>query len=183
MSTIMKYMVLDGWVKYCDGSIAVTNTTAGIPNPHYTPKPTSSTAKPTTTSKPTSTTKPIVTTKPSTTTKTTTSVTTKSPTSTKTTTSKPTTTSASGGGSGCISKHWDQCGGQDYKGCTVCAVTLPPFSYFISLPNTVHDSDLRLIDVGWICLQSSIPTLLLSMSLRLWLVVSPGTWSWHGDNT
>jgi len=110
LSTVIKNKSLDGWVQYCDGSIAETHTTAGIPNPHYTPKPT--------TSRPSSTTKPTFTTKPLTTTRTTSS------------TSKPTTTSNPGGGNGCISKHWDQCGGTDWKGCTVCAVILEPFFSF-----------------------------------------------------
>ncbi|KAH8595570.1 glycoside hydrolase superfamily [Bisporella sp. PMI_857] len=105
MSTVLKYLLLDGWVQYCDGSIAETHTTAGIPNPHYSSRPT--TSKTTSTSKSTS--------KPTTTVRTTTR-----PTTSTASTSKPTTTSIPGGGSGCKSKHWDQCGGNDWKGCTVC---------------------------------------------------------------
>jgi len=116
----MKYTSLDGWVQYCDGSIAETHTTAGIPNPHYTPKPT--TSKPISTSKTTLTTKPTVTTKPTTTTRTSSS------------TSKPTTTSIPGGGNGCTSKHWDQCGGNDWKGCTVCAVIPTNFLHCSPFP-------------------------------------------------
>lgn len=131
LSTVIKHMNLDGWVQYCDGSIAETHTTAGIPNPHFTQKPT--TSKPISTSKVTSTTKPIstskvtLTTKPVSTSKVTLTTKTISTSKSATTTGPPATTSIPGGGNGCTSKHWDQCGGNDWKGCTVCAVRLAFF--------------------------------------------------------
>ncbi|RDL40299.1 uncharacterized protein BP5553_00278 [Venustampulla echinocandica] len=113
-STVLKTMSVDGWVGYCDGSSATTSTSPG----GEPPKPPKST-----------TTAPITT--PRTTSK---------PTPTKTTSSttrKPTTTAPGGGGSpgGCTQKHWDQCGGNDWKGCTVCAAGFqckgvsPPWYY------------------------------------------------------
>lgn len=118
LSTVLKALSLDGWVGYCDGSSATTNTKPGSgsnpwttrpPPPPHTSTTRSSTSKPGTTSKPTKTTKPTTTTKPSSTSRTTSS-------------SKPTTTPG-GGTPGCTAKHWDQCGGTDFKGCTVCDVS------------------------------------------------------------
>ena len=41
---------------------------------------------------------------------------------------KPSSTPpGNGGGGGCRQKHWDQCGGNDWKGCTTCEVCYPPF--------------------------------------------------------
>ncbi|KAH7407183.1 glycoside hydrolase superfamily [Cadophora sp. MPI-SDFR-AT-0126] len=104
MSTVFKNMSLSGWVGYCDGSSATTITKpGGGTNPWAPGKP-----KPTTTAKTTA--RPTTTKPPST-----------SRTSTRSTTSVRTTSSAAPGGSnGCKSKHWDQCGGNDWKGCTVC---------------------------------------------------------------
>lgn len=135
-STVMKNMTLNGWVAYCDGSSATTDTSPGgvipgkppshpssittITGPTATttsasstdtsepPEPTDSDSTTSATAKPTSA-KPTST-KPTTTAK---------PTSTKTSSSKPTSTQVPG----CTQKHWDQCGGNDWKGCTVCAVS------------------------------------------------------------
>ncbi|ORY00250.1 glycoside hydrolase superfamily [Clohesyomyces aquaticus] len=41
------------------------------------------------------------------------------PSSSRTSSQRPVSTPANPGG-GCKQKHWDQCGGQDWKGCTVC---------------------------------------------------------------
>ena len=109
MSTVFKNMSLSGWVGYCDGSSATTVTKpGGGTNPWAPGKPkTTTTAK--TTARPT-TTKPPSTSRTST---------------TRTTSSVRTTSSiAPGGSNGCKSKHWDQCGGNDWKGCTVCEVSL-----------------------------------------------------------
>lgn len=97
-STVLKTKSLDGWVGYCDGSSTTTSTSPG--------------GEPPVPSKSTTTTGPTRTTPKPTSTKT-----------TSTTTSKPTTTPGGGGSPGCTRKHWDQCGGNDWKGCTVCEVS------------------------------------------------------------
>jgi hypothetical protein len=155
-STVMKNMTLNGWVAYCDGSSATTETTPGgiipgkPPNPH--PSSTSTivtttsygwgnttfttTTSPTTRStyvpSTTTTSKPITTIKTTsrTTSKTTTSRTT-SKISSKTSSAKPTssTPAPGGGGGGCTQKHWDQCGGNDWKGCTTCAVSCAEYAH------------------------------------------------------
>ncbi|KAG9233852.1 glycoside hydrolase superfamily [Amylocarpus encephaloides] len=138
-STVMKNMTLSGWVTYCDGSSATTDTTPGGVIPGKPPQHTtltSTTTKPT--SDPTSTLETATdpTTFEITTSIPTTSKTTPKPTSkTSTSTSKKPTTTAANGGGGCISKHWDQCGGKDWKGCTQCASGFqckgvsPPYYY------------------------------------------------------
>ncbi|KAF2634922.1 hypothetical protein P280DRAFT_523583 [Massarina eburnea CBS 473.64] len=98
MSTILKNSALDGPTVYCDGSMVDTPTKGGTSPP-----------RPTTTRRPT--TKPTTTTKPPTTTP-------KPPTTTRSTTTPPTSTPGTPGG--CKQKHWDQCGGQNWKGCTTC---------------------------------------------------------------
>ncbi|KAH9205975.1 hypothetical protein DL95DRAFT_79796 [Leptodontidium sp. 2 PMI_412] len=104
MSTVFKNMSLSGWVGYCDGSSATTATKpGGGTNPWALGKP-----KPTTTVRTTA--RPTTTKPPST-----------SRTLTRTSNSVRTTSSAAPGGSnGCQAKHWDQCGGNDWKGCTAC---------------------------------------------------------------
>ncbi|KAK0117355.1 hypothetical protein ONS96_013186 [Cadophora gregata f. sp. sojae] len=122
MSTVFKNMSLSGWVGYCDGSSATTVTKpGGGTNPWApgNPKPSTTTvrisARPTTTGPPSTS---------RISTRTASSVRTSSlrtTTSVKTVSSVRTTASAvPGGSSGCKSKHWDQCGGNDWKGCTVC---------------------------------------------------------------
>jgi hypothetical protein len=115
LSTVLKELSLAGWVEYCDGSQATTNTKPGSGGNPWTTRPPPPTTKPhPPTSTKTTTTKPT-TSKPTTTTS-------SKPTSTS---SKPTTTAPGGGGSpGCKSKHWEQCGGTDWKGCTVCEVRI-----------------------------------------------------------
>ncbi|KAF1835456.1 hypothetical protein BDW02DRAFT_289030 [Decorospora gaudefroyi] len=97
LSTILKSLHLDGITYYCDGSFVDTPTVNGtVPGrPSAPPKPSN---PPGTTVRPTSTKM--------------------TSTRTSTTTRKPTSTP----GGGCTSKHWDQCGGRDWKGCTVCQV-------------------------------------------------------------
>ncbi|KAF2707464.1 carbohydrate-binding module family 1 protein [Pleomassaria siparia CBS 279.74] len=91
MSTVLKPMILDGTVIYCDGSI-VNTPTNGTTNPTRPPRP-PTTPRPTPTTRPGS---PPV----------------------KTSSAKPTSTPGNGGG--CKQKHWDQCGGNNWKGCTLC---------------------------------------------------------------
>jgi len=141
MSTVLKELSLSGWVGYCDGSQAVTPTKPGSGGNPWTTRPPPPTTKPhtTTSTKPTTTTKP-----PTTTSK---------PTTIKTTTSSKPTTTAPGGG--CRSKHWDQCGGTDWKGCTVCEVrAFIIFAIFLLTISTV-----------WLHLQTAISAVVLPMSL------------------
>ncbi|PVI08216.1 carbohydrate-binding module family 1 protein [Periconia macrospinosa] len=123
MSTILKNLLLDGLTVYCDGSMIDTPTKGGSSPPRPTTRPPRPTRPPITTTKPPTTTPkpPTTTPKPPTTTRPTTT----RPTTTRPTTTRPTTTSrpptsTPGNPGGCRSKHWDQCGGQDWKGCTVC---------------------------------------------------------------
>lgn len=138
-STVMKNMTLNGWVAYCDGSSATTDTSPGgvIPGkPPSHPSSTTTTTGPTATTtsvSSTDTSEPPEPTDPTTsTTSSTKPTTTAKPTSTKTSSSQPTSTQVPGGGSGCTQKHWDQCGGNDWKGCTACAVSFP-FPYLESI--------------------------------------------------
>jgi len=117
MSTILKNMALDGPAVYCDGSQVDTPTVGGTSPPRptktHTPRPTST--------RPTST-------RPGTTRPTTTPRPTTSPTHTTPNLPPPTSSSSPGGpGNGCKSKHWDQCGGNNWNGCTVCEVRHPHF--------------------------------------------------------
>lgn len=120
MSTILKNLALDGPTMYCDGSTMNTPTVGGTspPRPTKTLTPRPTTTRPTTTR---STTTKQTTTRQTTTRQTTASPTTR-PTTVRTTSTRPPPTSTPGGG-GCKSKHWDQCGGYDWKGCTVCEVS------------------------------------------------------------
>ncbi|CAG8951401.1 hypothetical protein HYFRA_00007316, partial [Hymenoscyphus fraxineus] len=126
-STVLKNMTLSGWVAYCDGSEATTDTSPGgvIPGKPPGGHPTSTVTASTTGGSSTDSPEPPEPTGSSTSSSTSVSTkftTTTKPTSTKTSsTSKPTSTQAPGGGNGCKQKHWDQCGGTDWKGCTVCA--------------------------------------------------------------
>jgi hypothetical protein len=119
LSTILKNLQLDGTTYYCDGSYVDTPTVGGTspgrpsppPRPPQPPKssstrpvatPSRSSTRTSTIVRPTTTSRPM--TAPSRT----------------SSTQKP--TSAPVGGGGCRSKHWDQCGGQSWNGCTVCEV-------------------------------------------------------------
>jgi hypothetical protein len=129
-STVMKNMTLNGWVAYCDGSTATTETTPGgiIPGKPPNPHP-SSTMTTTTTSFSWSNTTFTTTTSPTTShtyvasTTTTSKPLTTIKTSSTTSSAKPTSSTPAPGGGGCAQKHWDQCGGNDWKGCTTCAVS------------------------------------------------------------
>ena len=119
MSTILKDMTLDGRTIYCDGSQVDTPTKGGSSpgrptrssQPGTPPKTSSTVQRSSTTLRPSTTTRP-----------------TSSPAQT-TTSQKPTTSAGGGGGGGgCTSKHWDQCGGQNWNGCTKCEVSIHFFS-------------------------------------------------------
>lgn len=113
-STILKDLTLNGVTYYCDGSFVDTPTLGGTspprpslpPKPPQPPKPSSSrpsvpSPRPSTTLRPT----PV-------------------PSRTSSIAKPPTSTpGGGGGGGGCKSKHWDQCGGNNWKGCTVCEVS------------------------------------------------------------
>ncbi|KAH7408108.1 glycoside hydrolase superfamily [Phaeosphaeria sp. MPI-PUGE-AT-0046c] len=111
-STILKTLQLDGDTYYCDGSHVNTPTLGGSSPPRPSrppiiPRPSSSRPVP----RPSSSSRPVPP-RPSTTIRTS-----QRPTSSI----RPSPTSIPGGGNGgCRSKHWDQCGGNDWKGCTVC---------------------------------------------------------------
>ncbi|KUJ13522.1 uncharacterized protein LY89DRAFT_159243 [Mollisia scopiformis] len=126
LSLVFKNLSLDGYVSYCDGSSDTTDTKPGdanAPPPRSSkttvhPHPSTTSSRPTsskpsqtrssTTSRPTSSRPPQTT--PSYSSRTTSSAMPSSP--------YPSQTNQPGG---CIAKHWDQCGGQNWKGCTVCA--------------------------------------------------------------
>lgn len=138
MSTILKDLQLNGKTIYCDGSQVDTPTKGGTspPRPTFSFPPRPTTSRPTSTrpptSRPTSTPRPPSSTSrpPSSTLRSSSttpqSSTTPRPSSTFRTSSSSRTSSArpttSAPGGGCRQKHWDQCGGQDWKGCTVCEV-------------------------------------------------------------
>ncbi|CZT04310.1 uncharacterized protein RAG0_18103 [Rhynchosporium agropyri] len=136
MSTVFKNMDLNGWVGYCDGSSATTVTKPGGGINPWAP---GVSGKPSTTGRTTS--RPVPTRPPSSSRTSTTRTTSTIRTSTRTTgtvgtsatsrtstrtssTARPTSSRPPGI---CVSKHWDQCGGNDWKGCTVCEVSLLPF--------------------------------------------------------
>ncbi|KAF2831130.1 hypothetical protein CC86DRAFT_341736 [Ophiobolus disseminans] len=116
-STILKDMTLNGIAYYCDGSYVDTPTLGGTspPRPSKSPKPPQpprpSTSRPPvpSSSRPVSSLRPSTTLRP-----------TPVPSRTSSAARPPTSTPGNGGGGGCKSKHWDQCGGNDWKGCTVC---------------------------------------------------------------
>ncbi|KAF2874984.1 glycoside hydrolase superfamily [Massariosphaeria phaeospora] len=109
MSTVLKNMNLDGFTIYCDGSQVETPTKGGTspPRPSNPPKPT--TVRPPNPPRPT-TTRPPNPPLPTTI---------RPPNPPRPTTSRPPNPPIPSGG-GCTAKHWDQCGGNDWKGCTVC---------------------------------------------------------------
>jgi hypothetical protein len=124
MSTILKNLQLDGITYYCDGSYVNTPTVGGTSpgRPSQPPKPPQPPK--------TSSTRPVPTSSRSSETSSTTIRPTTAPRPTTTpsrtsSTQRPTSTPGEGGG--CRSKHWDQCGGQNWKGCTVCEVRVRRF--------------------------------------------------------
>ncbi|KAF2013349.1 carbohydrate-binding module family 1 protein [Aaosphaeria arxii CBS 175.79] len=115
MSTILKDMQLTGIAVYCDGSQVNTPTKGGTspPRPSNPPRPTSRPPippRPSSTSRATPTTTPRP---PSTTLR-------PPPSTTIRSTTRPSSTPPGNPGGGCKQKHWDQCGGNDWKGCTTC---------------------------------------------------------------
>lgn len=122
MSTILKDMQLNGATIYCDGSRVDTPTKGGKspPRPSNPPRPTSRPPiTPPRSSTQRSTTIPRTSTTLRTSTFVTPSSTIKPSSQTRTSSAKPTSTQGNPGG-GCKQKHWDQCGGNDWKGCTTC---------------------------------------------------------------
>ncbi|KAH8725337.1 glycoside hydrolase superfamily [Phaeosphaeriaceae sp. PMI808] len=111
-STILKDVKLNGKTYYCDGSYVDTPTLGGTspPRPTRSLRPTSSPSPRPSSSRPASSSglppKPSTTVRPT-------------PTPSRTS-QRPPTSTPGGGGGGCRQKHWDQCGGNDWKGCTVC---------------------------------------------------------------
>jgi hypothetical protein len=109
-STILKNLQLNGETYYCDGSYVNTPTLGGTSPPRPSrppPVPRPSTSRPGPTSRPSTTRRPSP-----------------PPNRPSSTQRPPTSTPGGGGNGGCRSKHWDQCGGNDWKGCTVCEVSL-----------------------------------------------------------
>lgn len=85
-------------------------------------------------------------------------VTTSGSSSPSTTSTSAAPTSTSGGGSGCQSAKWDQCGGKDWKGCTVCAS---------GSTCTFSNGKLSVSDkLLWINIWLTVYRLLLSMCLK-----------------
>lgn len=115
MTNVLKNLALDGPTVYCDGSQVDTPTKGGT-NPTRPPRP--SRTPPTRTSSTRTSSTTSITTRPTSSTRS--SITTR-PTSSSTTSQRPSSTP---GGGGCRQKHWDQCGGNDWKGCTTCEVSL-----------------------------------------------------------
>jgi hypothetical protein len=120
LSTIMKDLQLNGISYYCDGSYVDTPTTGGTspPRPSQPPKPPSPPKTSSTRTAPVPPRSSSSYLQPSTT-----QISTTLPSRTS---SAQRPTSTSGGGGGCRSKHWDQCGGQNWNGCTVCEVCVSP---------------------------------------------------------
>ncbi|KAF8848829.1 hypothetical protein BDZ45DRAFT_774535, partial [Acephala macrosclerotiorum] len=101
LSAVMKSKDLDGRAYYCDGSFVTTDTKPGDPNippPHPKSTGTSTSTRSSTTTRPPSWVPTF---------------------STRTTSTAQ--SSQSGNPNGCQAKHWDQCGGKNWNGCTVCA--------------------------------------------------------------
>jgi hypothetical protein len=103
-STILKNLQLTGETYYCDGSYVNTPTLGGTSPPRPSRPPRPSTSRPAPTPRPSTTRRP-------------------SPTPNRPSSTQKPTSTPGGGNGGCRSKHWDQCGGQDWKGCTVCEVS------------------------------------------------------------
>jgi hypothetical protein len=115
-STILKNLQLDGATYYCDGSYVDTPTLGGTGPPRPSkpppvPRPSSTRPAPSS-SHPAPAPRPSTTIRPS-----------PPPPSRPSSTRKPPTSTPGGGNGGCKSKHWDQCGGQNWNGCTVCEVS------------------------------------------------------------
>jgi hypothetical protein len=141
----------------------------------------SSTARPPTTNPrpPATTSRSTSTTHSSTTTSRTTTSSTEAPHTTfpigpsRTSSSQTSRTSSSAGssssGNGCKSKHYDQCGGNDWKGCTECEVS---FSSLLIPPHPSKFKPNVFISPGRLQVQRDITTLLLPMSMRSFLLPS-----------
>jgi hypothetical protein len=116
-STILKDLQLNGPTYYCDGSYVDTPVIGGTspPRPTRSPKP-PTTSRPAPTPRP-STSLPVSPPRPSTTTRP------SPPPNRPSSTQRPPVSTPGGGNGGCKSKHWDQCGGNDWKGCKVCEVS------------------------------------------------------------
>jgi hypothetical protein len=151
-STILKNLQLNGETYYCDGSYVNTPTLGGTSPPRPSrppPVPRPSTSRPVprpSTSRPGPTPRPSTTRRPS-------------PTSNRASSTQrpPTSTPGGGGNGGCRSKHWDQCGGQDWKGCTVCEVSLRTFLYGITADDVYNAVAIHV--------QGCVAAILLSMSI------------------
>ncbi|KAF2682800.1 carbohydrate-binding module family 1 protein [Lentithecium fluviatile CBS 122367] len=109
MSNILKNLALDGPTVYCDGSQVDTPTKGGTSPPRPTPSKSSTTRASSTIRSTTSSKIPSSSNPPTTTSK---------PISSSTTIQRPPTSTPGNGG--CRQKHWDQCGGNDWKGCKTC---------------------------------------------------------------
>jgi hypothetical protein len=134
MSNILKNLVLNGPTVYCDGSQVDTPTKGGTsPGRPTPPKPSTtrasstikSTTRPTSSPGPSSSTRPTSSPRPSSSTRR--SITSR-PIPSSTTIQRPPTSTPGNGG--CKQKHWDQCGGNDWKGCKTCEVSIPRFRGF-----------------------------------------------------
>jgi hypothetical protein len=116
-STILKNLQLDGPTYYCDGSFVDTPTLGGTGPPRPSkpppvPRPSSTRSVPSP-SRPAPPPRPTTTLRPS-----------LPPPDRPSSTRKPPTSTPGGGNGGCRSKHWDQCGGQNWNGCTICEVSV-----------------------------------------------------------
>jgi hypothetical protein len=122
-STILKDITLNGLTYYCDGSFVDTPVIGGTSPPRPTRSARPPVSKPPMTSRPAPTLRPSSSRvnpppRPSTT------IRSSQPPTRPTTSQRPPTSTPGGGNGGCRSKHWDQCGGNDWKGCTVCEVSI-----------------------------------------------------------
>lgn len=82
----------------------------------------------------------------------------------------PTNNPGGGGGGGCAAKHWDQCGGNNWKGCTRCEVRISPLSISISITKS-HRIGLQITMLTShqqvaIHVQRRLRTVLLPMSIK-----------------
>jgi hypothetical protein len=160
-STILKDITLNGPTYYCDGSFFDTPVLGGTSPPRPTRSARPPVSKPPTTSKPSPTPRPsssrvVPPPRPSTTTW-------PSPSLTRpTTTQRPPTSTPGGGNGGCRSKHWDQCGGNDWKGCTICEASFKASCLGLSLTS--------MCVVVAVYVQGRVATVLLSVSLSAFLL-------------
>lgn len=152
LSTILKDLQLNGIAYYCDGSYVNTPTLGGASPPRPSPSPKPSSPRPTPTPRPSSPTpprpsstpRPSPTPRPSTTLRPTP---TPSPSPSRTSSTQRPTSTPGGGGGTCRQKHWDQCGGNDWKGCTVCEVLILQHSSMFRLLANSDACDSRRIRV------------------------------------